>query len=334
MDGPTKVLGYSFGDGRPIAKVELRVDGGPWQPAEIAFNTPFDDLPPFVWVLWIFDWNAVLGDRTLEARATYTDGTNAVRRSSLSVSGGTIPIIPITVIPVPPVDGRAASPGRSGRRRRRRAATSGPRGARVTGPKLGANAPSAGNLVLTMGAGSSILIPHVTFEARVGLGASTSIELRYRNLGVLAHFGQARFTWATPVSSRLTFGLAVRTGIGTLGGDRGTTLGIDLSSLSLGNDWEVGQDMLLTWTRPHQAHVTWALGPTYALAGPRYTNYFEPEYKWDPRWQSVNASVTGEWEITESRRFFLRLDALFIVKAGVVPYGFLPTFTIGHAWST
>ena len=204
----------------------------------------------------------------------------------------------------------------------------------VTGPKLGASAPSAGNLVFTMGAGIAILIPHATVEARLGLGASTSIELRYRNLGALAHFGQARFTWSTPVSSCLTFGLAVRTSIGTLGGDRGTTLGIDLSSLSLGNDWEVGHDMLLTWTRPHQAHVTWALGPTYALAGPRYANYFEPEFKWDARWQSVSASVTGEWEITESRRFFVRLDALFIVKAEVVPYGFLPTFTIGHAWST
>lgn len=204
----------------------------------------------------------------------------------------------------------------------------------VTGPKLGAGAPSAGNLVLTMGAGMAILLPQVTVEARLGLGASTSLELHYRNLGVLAHFGQARFTWATPVTSRWTFGLAVRTGIGTLGGDRGTTLGIDLSSLSLGNDWEVGHDMLVTWTRPHQAHVTWALGPTYALAGPRYRNYFEPRFQWDARWQSVTASVIGEWELSASRRFFLRLDGLFVVKADVVPYGFLPTFTIGHAWST
>lgn len=204
----------------------------------------------------------------------------------------------------------------------------------VTGPKLGANAPSAGNLVVTIGAGLAILLPQATIEARLGLGASTSLELRYRNLGVLSHFGQARFTWATPVSSHLTFGLALRTGIGTLGGDTGATLGIDLSSLSLGNDWEVGHDMLLTWTRPHQAHVTWALGPTYALAGPRYVNYFDRELKWDARWQSVTASVTGEWEITASRRFFLRLDALFLVNTQVVPYGFLPTFTIGHAWST
>jgi hypothetical protein len=35
-----------------------------------------------------------------------------------------------------------------------------------------------------------------------------------------------------------------------------------------------------------------------------------------------------------TRRIFLRLDAMFLVKAETVPYGFLPTFTIGHAWST
>ena len=204
----------------------------------------------------------------------------------------------------------------------------------VGGPKLGAAAPGAGDLVLTIGAGGAILIPQGTAEVRLGLGGSTSLELRYRNLAVLGHLGQARFTWATPVTSRLTFGLALRTGIGSLGGASGAKTGIDLSSLSLGNDWEVGHDLLLTWTRPHHAHVTWALGPTYALAGPRYTTYDNRAFKWDARWQSVSASVIGEWEITPSRRFFLRLDALFLVKAEVVPYGFLPTFTIGHAWST
>jgi len=100
--GIVKVYGYSFGDGRPIAKVEVRVDGGPWQPAEIVWNTPFDDLPPFVWVLWTFDWNAVVGDRTLEARATYTDGTTQFEGRRFPYSGGSIAAIPITVIPVPP----------------------------------------------------------------------------------------------------------------------------------------------------------------------------------------------------------------------------------------
>jgi hypothetical protein len=205
----------------------------------------------------------------------------------------------------------------------------------VAGPKLGAGAPAAGDLVFTMGAGAAILIPHATFETRVGLGRNTSFELRYRNLAVLGHWGQARFTWATPISSRFTFGLGVRTGIGSIGGGFGEAkTGIDLTSLSLGNDWEVGHDMIVTWTRPRHAHITWAIGPNYALAGPRYTNYDDKKFTWDARLQSVTASVTGEWEITPSRRFFLRLDALFLIKADIVPYGFLPTFTIGHAWST
>lgn len=203
-----------------------------------------------------------------------------------------------------------------------------------TGPKLGAGAPGAGDLVVTIGAGGAILLPQGTLEARLGLGASTSVELRYRNLAVLGHLGSARFTWATRASAHLTFGLALRTGIGTLGGNSEAKTGIDIGSLSLGNDLDVGHDLVLTWTRPHQAHITWALGPTYALGGPRYQNYDEKAFRWDPRWQSVLGSVIGEWEITASRRFFLRLDALFLVKAEVVPYGFLPTFTIGHAWST
>jgi DMSO/TMAO reductase YedYZ molybdopterin-dependent catalytic subunit len=100
--GVTRVFGYAYGDGRPIAKVEIRVDGGPWQLADMVFNTPFDDLPPFVWVLWSFDWNAVVGDRTLESRATYTDGTTQFPERRFPYSGGSIASIPITVIPVPP----------------------------------------------------------------------------------------------------------------------------------------------------------------------------------------------------------------------------------------
>jgi hypothetical protein len=204
----------------------------------------------------------------------------------------------------------------------------------ATGPKLGAAAPRAGGLILTTGAGLAFLVPQGTFEGRVGLGKSTSLELRYRNLAILGHHGQLRFTWATPLTSRFVFGLAARTAIGTLSQASDIEFGIDFRNLSLGNDWEVGHDMLLTWTRPHHAHVTWSVGPTYALAGPRFANYDERAFRWDARWQSVTASVLGEWEITKTRRFFLRLDALFLIKAEIVPYGFLPTFTIGHAWST
>jgi DMSO/TMAO reductase YedYZ molybdopterin-dependent catalytic subunit len=98
--GDTKVIGYSFGDGRPIAYVDVRIDGGPWQRAEIVFNKPFDDMPPWVWVVWVFHWNAEPGERTLEARATYTDGVTQFEGHRFPYSGGTIPRIPVTVGPV------------------------------------------------------------------------------------------------------------------------------------------------------------------------------------------------------------------------------------------
>jgi hypothetical protein len=202
------------------------------------------------------------------------------------------------------------------------------------GPRLGAQAPPLGNLVLSLGAGAAILLPQVTADARIGLGASTSLDFRYRNLAVYGHFGQARFTWSMPIAKNLSFGLALRTGIGSLSEGDGAKFGINFSALSLGNDWDVGHDLLLTWTRPHHAHITTSIGPTYALGGPRYTTFDKRDFQWDLRWQSVTATLLGEWEITQSRRFFLRLDGQFIVKADVVPYGFLPTFTIGHAWST
>ena len=71
----------------------------------------------------------------------------------------------------------------------------------VAGPKLGAGAPAAGDFVFTAGAGAAILIPTATFEARLGLGRSTSLEVRYRNLAVVGHLAQTRFTWATPMFS-------------------------------------------------------------------------------------------------------------------------------------
>lgn len=101
-EGAVTVFGYSFGDGRPIVKVEVRVDSGPWQPATIVWNLPADDMPSWVWVLWTFDWAAVRGDRTLSARATYDDGTTQIEGRQFPYSGGSIATIPLTVIPVPP----------------------------------------------------------------------------------------------------------------------------------------------------------------------------------------------------------------------------------------
>jgi hypothetical protein len=56
--------------------------------------------PPFVWVLWIFEWDAPLGDHTLEARATYTDGGTQFEGHRFPYSGGIDPEHSASPIPV------------------------------------------------------------------------------------------------------------------------------------------------------------------------------------------------------------------------------------------
>jgi DMSO/TMAO reductase YedYZ molybdopterin-dependent catalytic subunit len=95
-----EILGYAYGDGREIAKVELRIDGGDWRPTEIAFNQPFGDLPPFVWTLWRYLWKDItVGSHSLESRATYTDGTTQLEGHRFPYSGGSVPRIDILVVP-------------------------------------------------------------------------------------------------------------------------------------------------------------------------------------------------------------------------------------------
>lgn len=96
--GPIEVLGYAYGDGRAIARVEVRIDGGPWQPAEIAYNQPFDDVPPFVWALWRYRWDASVGAHSIESRATYTDGETQFEGHRFPYSGGSVPRIAVTVV--------------------------------------------------------------------------------------------------------------------------------------------------------------------------------------------------------------------------------------------
>ena len=53
-----------------IRAVELRVDDGPWQPADLE---PYD--PALVWQRWRFDWHPEPGEHSLAVRAI--DGTGA-----------------------------------------------------------------------------------------------------------------------------------------------------------------------------------------------------------------------------------------------------------------
>ena len=70
--GPTWVDGMAWAPDRGIIAVEVRVDGGPWNRAEISRA-----ISKATWVQWMWSWQAETGEHTLEVRAT--DGTGDVQ---------------------------------------------------------------------------------------------------------------------------------------------------------------------------------------------------------------------------------------------------------------
>lgn len=67
--GTIVVAGIAFAQHRGIDKVEVRVDGGDWQPATLADNVTDD-----AWRQWRYEWAATAGDHTLQVRATDRTG--------------------------------------------------------------------------------------------------------------------------------------------------------------------------------------------------------------------------------------------------------------------
>jgi hypothetical protein len=65
-----KVLGFVLNDGTALSSVEVRIDDGPWQRAEMdASNTEFS------WKLFSFRWEgATAGEHTIVSRATDVNG--------------------------------------------------------------------------------------------------------------------------------------------------------------------------------------------------------------------------------------------------------------------
>ena len=88
--GETEVIGYAFGDGRAIDRVNVKVDGDGWQPAEIIYNDTSDALPPYLWALWRFNWEASPGRHALTCRATYADGETQIDGREFPYSGGSL----------------------------------------------------------------------------------------------------------------------------------------------------------------------------------------------------------------------------------------------------
>ncbi len=70
--GPTTFGGVAWAQHRGIKAVEVRIDDGPWQPAQLGAAYSDD-----AWRLWSFAWNATQGPHVIAVRAT--DNTGAVQ---------------------------------------------------------------------------------------------------------------------------------------------------------------------------------------------------------------------------------------------------------------
>ncbi len=78
--GTVAVAGVAWAQQRGISKVEVRVDGGAWQEAELSAQVN-DDL----WRQWVWRWDAGSGSHTLQVRAVDGDGEVQIEeRQSLS----------------------------------------------------------------------------------------------------------------------------------------------------------------------------------------------------------------------------------------------------------
>ena len=73
--GPVDIDGLAWAPDRGVQRVEVRVDGGPWQSALLSRA-----ISKATWVQWMLRWRATPGTHTIEVRAT--DGTGAVQTAT------------------------------------------------------------------------------------------------------------------------------------------------------------------------------------------------------------------------------------------------------------
>jgi sulfite oxidase len=79
------VGGIAFAGARGISQVEVRVDGGPWQEAQL--RSPLSET---TWVFWRYEWPFEAGEHTFEVRCAEGDGTPQIEeRRTNRPSGAT-----------------------------------------------------------------------------------------------------------------------------------------------------------------------------------------------------------------------------------------------------
>jgi DMSO/TMAO reductase YedYZ molybdopterin-dependent catalytic subunit len=77
--------GIAYAGARGISAVKVRVDDGPWQPAQL--RQPLSDT---TWVLWRYEWPFVAGRHTFTVRCREADGTPQIEaRAGTFPSGAT-----------------------------------------------------------------------------------------------------------------------------------------------------------------------------------------------------------------------------------------------------
>ena len=69
--------GIAYAGTRGISRVEVRVDDGEWQEAQL--RAPLSDV---TWVIWRYDWPFAEGRHTFEVRCFEADGTEQITRVS------------------------------------------------------------------------------------------------------------------------------------------------------------------------------------------------------------------------------------------------------------
>ncbi len=75
--GRLNLAGVAWAPDRGIEGVEVKIDSGAWQPAEIS-----QPISKATWVQWLLPWDAVAGPHSIEVRAT--DGTGTIQTDQVS----------------------------------------------------------------------------------------------------------------------------------------------------------------------------------------------------------------------------------------------------------
>jgi DMSO/TMAO reductase YedYZ molybdopterin-dependent catalytic subunit len=75
--------GIAFAGDRGISQVQLRVDGGDWQDAQL--RSPLSET---TWVIWRFEWPFAEGDHLFEVRCVEEDGTPQIEEDMRSRPSG------------------------------------------------------------------------------------------------------------------------------------------------------------------------------------------------------------------------------------------------------